>query len=130
MSEMSWMVPEVRVGDISLPEIRQCDVDDDGACTASDADPRLEHDDEPPAGSPVASQPKWFVMDAGDAGQPGDAEPDAARLLGIEMRGNLPREGALPLSAASPQSAQSGLGASLLAVPWQAPRRRHSWICR
>ena len=135
------MVPEVRVGDISLPEIRQCDVDDDEACTApSDAGPGLSDDDAASLGtSPL--QPKWFVMASdvdGIVQSDSETGPDAspqqrtdAHLLGFEMRGNLPREGALQLSVASPrESAQQGLGASLLAVPWQVPRRRHSWICR
>lgn len=144
MAETSWLVPEVRVGDISLPEIRQCDVDeDDDETVASEAGPPLgvEHHDEAHSlvtGSPNSAQhqPKWFVM-ASDADVGADtqqldvADASDARLLGFDMRGNLPREGALQLSVAAPQPAQSaGLGATLLAVPWQVPRRRHSWICR
>lgn len=143
-SEMSWLVPEVRVGDISLPMIRQCDSVDDpsageeellGDCSfsisrdcADDGNNPMEpqeqqpHEDGHQQEPPRPQQLTWCVMSDDD-----DNNDDGQN----ENRGNLPREGALQLmmSSATPTTS-GGLGSSLLAVPWQVPRRRHSWICR
>lgn len=116
MAEMtSWLVPEVRVGDISLPMIRQCDDDDPttGSCvqdgnTGKTMEKIVQQQQESLELRP--QQLTWCVMSDDDTDEQN------------ENRGNLPREGALLLSG--------GLGSSLLAVPWQVPRRRHSWICR
>ena len=117
---MSWLVPEVRVGDISLPVIRQCDVDDPdddgdgsridigGPSGTSDVKEAQQLEVRP-------HQLTWCVMT--------DSDNDDSN----ENRGNLPREGALQLSGGGNTS---GLGSSFLAVPWSVPRRRHSWICR
>lgn len=131
-------MPEVRVGDISLPMIRQCDSVDDpsaseeGDCSfsisrdcAGDGNNTMEtgfqelqeegHQEQRP------QQLTWCVMSDDDDNNDGQNE----------NRGNLPREGALQLMMSSTTPTTSGgLGSSLLAVPWQVPRRRHSWICR
>lgn len=126
MAEMtSWLVPEVRVGDISLPMIRQCDDDDpgdDGSSCVQDVAKTMEKSVQQQL-EPLELRPQqltWCVM------SDDDNDTDEQN----ENRGNLPREGALLLSGNSAVSAAAGLGSSLLAVPWQVPRRRHSWICR
>ncbi|KAI9565888.1 hypothetical protein GHT06_009686 [Daphnia sinensis] len=147
---MSWLVPEVRVGDISLPMIRQCDSVDDASASeghpsfscsrdcADDEDNTMETNsvqDEPAReeGQQRSQQLTWCVMSDDD-----DNNEDGRN----ENRGNLPREGALQLmmigagssgssNAVTPATTTGGgFGSSLLAVPWQVPRRRHSWICR
>lgn len=143
---MSWLVPEVRVGDISLPMIRQCDSVDDPSATEGDSSFSCSRDcaddeDNTMETNSVQDQPTqeegqqrsqqqltWCVMSDDD-----DNNEDGLN----ENRGNLPREGALQLmmmgvssNAVTPATTGGGFGSSLLAVPWQVPRRRHSWICR
>lgn len=138
---MSWLVPEVRVGDISLPMIRQCDSVDDPSASEGDSSFGCSRDcddeedntmatsvqDQLPeeGGQQRSQQLTWCVMSDDDDNSDGQNE----------NRGNLPREGALQLmmmssAVTSGSTAGAGLGSSLLAVPWQVPRRRHSWICR
>ncbi|KAK4018876.1 hypothetical protein OUZ56_000916 [Daphnia magna] len=142
---MSWLVPEVRVGDISLPMIRQCDSVDDPSATEGDSSFSCSRDcaddeDNTMETNSVQDQPTqeegqqrsqqqltWCVMSDDD-----DNNEDGLN----ENRGNLPREGALQLmmmgvssNAVTPATTGGGFGSSLLAVPWQVPRRRHSWIC-
>lgn len=140
---MSWLVPEVRVGDISLPMIRQCDsVDDPSASEEGDCSFSISRDCADDGNNTMETgfqeqleeerhqeqrpqQLTWCVMSDDDDNNDGQNE----------NRGNLPREGALQLmmsgtTAITTSSTSAGLGSSLLAVPWQVPRRRHSWICR
>ena len=79
----------------SVPEVRVGDVTDDATTPFQASDPSI-------------------VI---DPSYDDDGSMEEAGVGGVVVdRGNLPRDGALPLL-------------SLLAVPWP-PRRRHSWICR
>jgi len=81
---MSWLVPEVRVGDITLPTITP-PTDDD----PSDGDVQ------------VIQQPcSWFVQDT-------DADEEDRSSVTSGGRGNLPREGALLLPIPMPRRRHS-----------------------
>ena len=99
MSGLSWPVPELRVAEVDR-RLRF------SAASADESDNKTlmtvtDWDDEQRS---AFSSGTAILIDADDASDP-------------HGRGNLPREGALPLAG------------SLLSVQWP-PRRRHSWICR
>ncbi len=103
MSGLSWPVPELRVAEVDR-RLRF------SAASADESDNKTlmtvtDWDDE---------QRSAFRSGTAILIDSESADEDASDPHG---RGNLPREGALPLAG------------SLLSVPWP-PRRRHSWICR
>jgi hypothetical protein len=100
MSGLSWPVPELRVAEVDR-RLRFSAASASDECDSKTLMTVTDWDDEQRS---AFSSGTAILIDADDAGDP-------------HGRGNLPREGALPLAG------------SLLSVPWP-PRRRHSWICR
>ena len=124
MSELSWKVPELRVGHDFVQEVEnEKELED------------ILQDDTPTMADQPAVLLSYTASDdetTPPANGSGDADTDLSvvNVVAVDSpsssvyRGSLPREGALQLSL-SPAS-------SLLAVPGQAgsSRRRHRWICR
>ena len=138
MAGVSWPIPQVRVADVS-------GVSSGGgggsqrprhplAAMVADWDDSLTTTTTPASGASVDDGDD--VVGAFDVGDGGDEEGAIGRELydlcaGVAAAAaaaaggaNLPREGALPLLTVADAAD------AFLSVPWPAPRRRHSWICR